>query len=202
MEMSEVKMIEFTKDYGVAKCQQVALFDGRDLSEEEANKLIRSEEYSDEMVVMEKKQFETIFRSLKEKDTEELINAYDYDGNPLPPCPFCGGTTILFEKYRHKTGSRWRVICADCMAEIDPGWAQDPHVLIPMWKKRATPLHANWIDTSTKPSVNCGKKCSHCGARITNREHVAGTHPFCHKCGAIMDNAGEIKEKIKSMIGG
>lgn len=197
--MSEVMMIPFVDYYGDLEVDRVALFDGRDLTEEEAQKMIHSGqvEYTNKMVVMSKKQYETVFRCLKDKKPDEIRNAYDEDGKTLPPCPFCGGQHILFVKYQHAAGSRWKVMCADCLAEIDPGWAQQPHVLIPMWKRRAADnrIHAKWIDASAKS--NCGKKCSHCGARITNREYVAGTHPFCHKCGAVMDNATEIQDEIR-----
>lgn len=197
--MSEVMMIPFVDHYGDLEVDQVALFDRRDLTEEEAKKMIHSGqvEYTNKMVVMSKKQYETVFRSLKDKHSDEIRNAYDEDGEPLPPCPFCGMQHILFVKYQHAAGPRWKVMCADCLAEIDPGWAQQTYALIPMWKRRAADnrIHAKWIDASAKR--NCGKKCSHCGSRITNREYVAGTHPFCHKCGAVMDNATEIQDEIR-----
>jgi hypothetical protein len=41
----------------------VALFDDRDLTEDEALKLIRAEAYDKRLVVMTQAQFETVFRS-------------------------------------------------------------------------------------------------------------------------------------------
>ena len=41
----------------------VALFDSRDLTEDEALKLIRAEAYDKRLVVMTQAQFETVFRS-------------------------------------------------------------------------------------------------------------------------------------------
>lgn len=46
----------------------VALFDNRDLKENEALGLIRAEMYDKRMVVMTTAQFETVFRSLIESD--------------------------------------------------------------------------------------------------------------------------------------
>ena len=65
-----VKMIEYKVAYSgelfTFSEDKVALFDGRDVSEEEVNKLIREE--VDEhpfVVVMTKEQYENVFRSLK-----------------------------------------------------------------------------------------------------------------------------------------
>ena len=62
-----VKMIEYTEKYDFwAEQDNVALFDDRDISEEEVNKLIRERyEYHPHVVFMTKKQYDNVFRSLK-----------------------------------------------------------------------------------------------------------------------------------------
>lgn len=48
----------------------VALFDDRDLTEDEALKVIREEAYDNRLVVMDQAQFETVFRSLIKPDVD------------------------------------------------------------------------------------------------------------------------------------
>ena len=55
----------------------------------------------------------------------------------LKPCPFCGCTDIVYDRYSHPSGWRWRVWCVDCMAGIDPGYAQDQSTVQRMWNSRA-----------------------------------------------------------------
>ena len=57
----------------------------------------------------------------------------------LAECPFCGGTGVFYEKYRHKAGERWRCWCATCLACIDPGCAQDRSTVRRMWNRRTPP---------------------------------------------------------------
>lgn len=57
-------------------------------------------------------------------------------GQALYPCPFCGGANIVYERYLHRAGERWRVWCTDCTARIDPGYAQDPGTVQRMWNHR------------------------------------------------------------------
>lgn len=62
-----VKMIEYTEKFDMW-CEQdnVALFDDRDISEEEVNKLIREgDEYHPRVVFITKTQYDNVFRSLK-----------------------------------------------------------------------------------------------------------------------------------------
>lgn len=187
-----VMMIEYNEHYGDLTVAMVALFDGRDLTEDEAKKMIESEayEHTGKMVVMSKTQYERVFRSLKQD--EKTCNAKN-----APACPFCGGNQIQLVQYQHPAGARWKIRCAGCLAEIDPGWAQDPNTVLNMWRQRAGAacIHAKWVDFSSK--ANMGKRCTHCNARITNREFVAGTHLFCHKCGAVMDNAREVQDQLE-----
>lgn len=52
------------------------------------------------------------------------------------PCPFCGGTEIMIDKYQHVAGERYRIWCTNCLACIDPGWAQTKSTVEQMWNKR------------------------------------------------------------------
>lgn len=54
----------------------------------------------------------------------------------LSPCPFCGGRDVAYEEYATPVGPRWRVVCFDCMAGIDPGWAQARSAVQSMWNRR------------------------------------------------------------------
>lgn len=54
----------------------------------------------------------------------------------LKPCPFCGGTEIVYERYLHQAGERYRVWCTNCLAGIDPGYAQEPGTVQRMWNRR------------------------------------------------------------------
>ena len=47
--------------------EMVALFDGRDLTEKEAIRMIQSDQQSSKMVTMTKDQYMTVFRSLKDR---------------------------------------------------------------------------------------------------------------------------------------
>ena len=62
-----VKTIEYTEKYDFwTEQDKVALFDDRDISEEEVNKLIREgDEYHPHVISMIKKQYDNVFRSLK-----------------------------------------------------------------------------------------------------------------------------------------
>ena len=52
-------------------------------------------------------------------------------------CPFCGSEDVVYERYLHTVGYRWRVVCTSCMASIDPGCAQQRSVVQRMWNTRA-----------------------------------------------------------------
>lgn len=52
-------------------------------------------------------------------------------------CPFCGEKEeIYLEEYEIKCGSRWRILCTNCMCAIDRGYDQHPNILIELWNKR------------------------------------------------------------------
>ena len=56
--------------------------------------------------------------------------------SPPKPCPFCGGTDIYIDGYQHGAGMRWRVVCLDCMATVDPGYIQQKYRAIEAWNRR------------------------------------------------------------------
>lgn len=55
----------------------------------------------------------------------------------VKPCPFCGGTEIVIDEYKHEVATRYRIFCTGCLAMIDPGYAQQPEIVKSMWNKRA-----------------------------------------------------------------
>ena len=57
-------------------------------------------------------------------------------------CPFCGSEDVVYERYLHVAGYRWRVVCTSCMASIDPGHAQQRSTVQIMWNTRAPILSA------------------------------------------------------------
>lgn len=58
------------------------------------------------------------------------------------PCPFCGSKNIAYGKYEHTAGRRYAIVCMNCMAQIDPGWAQSWGAVQGMWNRRAQPENA------------------------------------------------------------
>lgn len=55
----------------------------------------------------------------------------------LKPCPFCGGTSAIVERYEHHEGQwRYRVVCPDCMGQVDSGWWQNAAQAIEAWNRR------------------------------------------------------------------
>ena len=72
------------------------------------------------------------------EDTIKLVQPTS-SHNHLEPCPFCGCRVITYEQYQHKAGIRWRVWCTECLACIDPGYAQHPGVVQRMWNRRNKP---------------------------------------------------------------
>ena len=67
--------------------------------------------------------------------------------NELKPCPFCGGANLYIDGYDHTAGKRWRVVCLDCMAMVDPGTEQQKYRAIEAWNRRAD----GWIPASKPP---------------------------------------------------
>ena len=64
----------------------------------------------------------------------------------LERCPFCGSDNVVYEKYLHTAGYRWRVVCIGCMASIDPGYAQQRNTVQRMWNTRAPILSAEEME--------------------------------------------------------
>lgn len=67
----------------------------------------------------------------------ELIKAENIETSEKAlPCPFCGSTDIYYRKYQHAAGERWAILCGGCLAEIDCGYAQQPHTARDLWNRR------------------------------------------------------------------
>jgi hypothetical protein len=62
-----VKLIEFYEMHGPIKVDKVALFDDRDFTEEEVVKIIKDDVYEwySKLIVTDKRNYDTVFRSLK-----------------------------------------------------------------------------------------------------------------------------------------
>lgn len=69
-------------------------------------------------------------------DTIKIVKPTDSGVDSLEPCPFCGGSEVVYELYGHGAGERWRCWCTSCLAGIDPGWAQDRFAVRDMWNRR------------------------------------------------------------------
>lgn len=65
----------------------------------------------------------------------------------LRNCPFCGGENIYVDGYDHAAGKRWRVVCLDCMATVDPGTIQQKYCAIEAWNRRSD----GWIPVAELP---------------------------------------------------
>ena len=61
-------------------------------------------------------------------------------------CPFCGSENVVYERYLHAAGYRWRVVCMSCMASIDPGYAQQRSTVQQLWNTRAPILSAEEME--------------------------------------------------------
>lgn len=69
-------------------------------------------------------------------DSIEIVKPAE--GNPhtyLKPCRICGNAEIVYERYKHQAGERWRCWCTKCLACIDPGWAQDRLAVRDIWNQ-------------------------------------------------------------------
>lgn len=86
---------------------------------------------------------------LTQEQMERIRTGGEYskpDGDlRLEKCPFCGSVEVVYEKYLHAAGYRWRVMCMGCMASIDPGYAQQRSTVQRMWNTRAPVLAAEQI---------------------------------------------------------
>lgn len=69
-------------------------------------------------------------------DSIEIVKPSEGDPHTyLKPCRICGNTEIVYERYRHQAGERWRCWCTKCLACIDPGWAQDRLAVRDIWNQ-------------------------------------------------------------------
>lgn len=74
----------------------------------------------------------------------------------LLPCPFCGSEDIAAYYYNHGSGIRYAVMCQNCAATIDPGWAQHPGIVADLWNNRdssAFSSETESIDRGNKPDT-------------------------------------------------
>ncbi|NMB69831.1 restriction alleviation protein, Lar family [candidate division WWE3 bacterium] len=70
------------------------------------------------------------------EDMTDVYQPKEDEDLKLLPCPFCGSHDIVYMKYNHAAGERWAVVCMGCMADIDPGWAQQKHQVQDLWNRR------------------------------------------------------------------
>lgn len=69
-------------------------------------------------------------------DSIEIVKPAEGDPHTyLKPCRICGNTEIVYERYKHQAGERWRCWCTKCLACIDPGWAQDRLAVRDIWNQ-------------------------------------------------------------------
>ena len=68
---------------------------------------------------------------------EDIYKPHAGSDLELLPCPFCGGVEVVYFRYKHLTEDRYGIMCSDCMATIDPGWAQQKFTVQAMWNRRA-----------------------------------------------------------------
>lgn len=66
------------------------------------------------------------------------------------PCPFCGSKNITYGRYEHAAGRRYAIVCMNCMAQIDPGWAQSWGAVQELWNRRAD----GWISVKERLPEN------------------------------------------------
>lgn len=64
-----IMCITYQECYPGCKQDMVALFDERDLSKDEALRIIRADAYDKRLITMSQTQYETVFRSLKGEET-------------------------------------------------------------------------------------------------------------------------------------
>lgn len=72
MSTENIMMVEFSENYAGCGTSMVALFDKRDIMEEEVYRIIRAYPigYDRRIVFMTKDQFKTVFRSIQKNEEE------------------------------------------------------------------------------------------------------------------------------------
>ena len=113
----------------------------------------------------------------------------------LLPCPFCGGESLLRDRYINGVANTKHYIreCRHCKATF-ANWYRSIKKANEAWNRRADAVpvaHGEWIN---KPKT-CVFICSMCGREVktfhTNDIKVVNDeYPFCH-CGADMRRESE-----------
>lgn len=75
----------------------------------------------------------------------DIVRPHGVDDRLLP-CPFCGNNDIVYAHYKHVAGDRWAVLCPACMAEIDPGYAQEKSTVAEKWNRRQSREYTNLVE--------------------------------------------------------
>ena len=99
----------------------------------------------------------------------DLSMAGERCDDAVMPCPFCGSKNIAYGKYEHTAGRRYAIACMNCMAQIDPGWAQSWGTVQEMWNRRAQPA---------EPPVRCGE-CANYQTQNCAAKHEQALMDFC-----------------------
>ena len=100
------------------------------------------------------------------------------------PCPFCGSKNIAYGKYEHTAGRRYAIVCMNCMAEIDPGWAQSWGAVQELWNRRAQPAACEIAEYAE----DC-KDCGYC-AQPANE-------PLIDVCAMLEQAAQDMDDKCR-----
>lgn len=86
---------------------------------------------------LESKYINFIKNTFQDENIVEIFKPKEASDFYLKPCPFCGCEEIIYIKYEHKSGKRWKVFCCKCSACIDVGYAQQKSVVRDFWNERA-----------------------------------------------------------------
>ena len=95
------------------------------------------------------------------------------------PCPFCGSKNIAYGKYEHTAGRRYAIVCMNCMAQIDPGWAQSWGAVQGMWNRRAQPANEPLTRDSVEEAPAADVESVRHGKWLINSD---GYYPYCSEC--------------------
>lgn len=136
------KAIQFCKSYGLEFDAVNENLPGRTELYGEESRKISADEYWDDLSVFVSAEADAgrgRFIGGPGDDYIKIIKPTAGGFDSLDPCPFCGREEVVYELYRRGAGERWRCWCTNCLASIDPGWAQDRHTVRDMWNRRDRP---------------------------------------------------------------